>query len=86
MENLGNRAKLIAVAVLALILVAAGIWYWQRNRLTAPPTLGSELLEKARNPLKDEVPETNPFKKVETNPFKEAESNPFIGTYENPFD
>lgn len=85
-----NRTRLIALAVLAATLVAAGVWYWQRQPLAPPPetpaqTIGSELFEKAQNPLKGELPQTNPFK-AETNPFKNAETNPFVGTYENPFD
>lgn len=82
-----NRVKLVAAAVLALVLVAAGIWYWQSRR-TEPepgPTIGSEIFEKAQDPLKDELPETNPFR-AETNPFEKTEVNPFVGTYENPFD
>lgn len=39
--------------------------------------LGAEVYEKAQNPVKDEVPETNPIKNVKTNPFKEEYSNPF---------
>lgn len=85
-----SRPRLIAVGVVVIVLAAAGIWYWQR-RQSAPPaetpaqTIGGELFEKAQNPLKDELPQTNPFK-AKTNPFENAETNPFIGTYENPFD
>lgn len=88
--TMDQRAKLVAVIILAAALIAAGIWYWQR-RQPAPPAetpveaIGGELFEKAQNPLKDELPQTNPFK-AETNPFKNTETNPFIGTYENPFD
>lgn len=86
----GNRSRVIAVAVFVIALAVAGIWYWQRPE-PAPPAetpaqaIGGELFEKAQNPLKDELPQTNPFK-AETNPFKNTETNPFIGTYENPFD
>ena len=81
-----SKPRLIALAVIVIALIAAGIWYWQRRPAEAPAgTIGAELFEKAQNPLKDELPQTNPFK-AETNPFKNTESNPFIGTYENPFD
>ena len=84
------KLRMIALAVLVIALVAAGIWYWQRGQAVPPAdmpvkTTGAELFEKAQNPLKDELPQTNPFK-AETNPFKNTETNPFIGTYENPFD
>ena len=81
-----NRPRLIALAVFVIVLAAAGIWYWQQRQPETPiETIGAELFEKAQNPLKDELPQTNPFK-AETNPFKNTETNPFIGTYENPFD
>ena len=84
------KLRMIALAVLVIALVAAGIWYWQRGQAVPPAetpvkAIGAELFEKAQNPLKDELPQTNPFK-AETNPFKNTETNPFIGTYENPFD
>lgn len=80
------KPRLIALAVAAIALIAAGIWYWQRRQPEAlDQGIGAELFEKAQNPLKDELPQTNPFK-AETNPFKKTETNPFIGTYENPFD
>lgn len=40
------------------------------------PTLGSEIFEKTQNPLKGQVPETNPFKE---------QKNPFDTIYQNPF-
>lgn len=39
-------------------------------------SLGAGILEKAKNPLKEEMPTTNPFK-AETNPFKDVYQNPF---------
>lgn len=83
---MGNQAKIIAAAILAVILVGAGIWYWQRRRAAAPaPNVGGEIFEQVQNPLKDELPQTNPFK-AEANPFQKTETNPFIGIYENPFE
>ena len=84
-----RKAKLTVAVVLAILLIAAGAWYWRARRALPPPppppSLGGEIFEKAQNPLKDELPQTNPFK-AETNPFQNTETNPFIGTYENPFD
>lgn len=81
-----NKPRLIAVAALAVVLIAAGIWYWRHRSAPATPTstIGAELFDKAKNPLKDQLPQTNPFK-TETNPFKNTETNPFIKTYANPF-
>lgn len=71
----------------ALVALAVGAWYWQSRDYRVPipepkvaataERLGAELLEKAQNPLKDELPQTNPF--------EQAETNPFIDVYENPF-
>lgn len=49
----------------------------QVEALAPAEQLGGDLLEKAQNPLKDELPQTNPF--------TGAETNPFIDVYENPF-
>lgn len=81
-----SKPRLVALAAVVIALIAAGIWYWQRQQPeTLDQGIGGEIFEKAQNPLKDELPQTNPFK-AETNPFKNTETNPFIGTYENPFD
>lgn len=87
-----NRNIYITIAA-ALALIALGVWYAKiqdvSDRPSAEPAveegavvtsaeqLGGDLLEKAQNPLKDELPQTNPF--------TGAETNPFIDVYENPF-
>ncbi len=77
----------VVITAVALVLIgAAGIWYWQRRKAAAPaPNVGGEIFEQVQNPLKDELPQTNPFK-AEANPFQKTETNPFIGIYENPFE
>ena len=75
--------------LLALILAAAGFWYSQSKRAattgqgkTQPNEeamsagFGAQILEKAQNPVKDKLPETNPFQK-NTNPLKNVYQNPF---------
>lgn len=82
-----NIVILIAIALLA----AAGVWYWRRAPAPSAPErtaaseggLGAQIFEGAQNPLKDDVPETNPFS-AETNPFK-TQTNPYQDAYKNPF-
>ncbi len=42
----------------------------------AEETLGGQIIGKSQNPLKGEIPETNPFQ-AETNPLKDVYKNPF---------
>ena len=79
----------LIIGVVVLVLAGVGIWYWQSRKAapTAPATeknLGAQVFEKAQNPIKDKLPETNPFK-VETNPFTGAQTNPLKGIIKNPF-
>lgn len=82
--------KFFIIIAVACAIVAGGVWYWYwMSRAPEEPAvykeavatpaeqLGGNLLEKAQNPLKDELPQTNPFTGTET--------NPFIDVYENPF-
>ena len=98
------KSKPVAISAIAIVVVAAivSFWYWHNKKsvITSPaPTtpatieksIGSQVFEKANNPIKDKVPETNPFKtqtnpftKTETNPFKK-EANPLKAQYKNPF-
>lgn len=97
-ENQGLNKNLLIIAVIAaVVIVGGGFWYWQKSKeVSAPPAalektpekkveeLGGKILEGVQNPLKEEVPETNPFK-PQTNPFG-TETNPFQETYKNPFE
>ena len=47
------------------------------DQKTAAISLGSQILEKTQNPVKDNLPETNPFSRTETNPLKRIMKNPF---------
>ena len=80
------QMKIIAVIILAVILAAAGTWYWQK-KTPAPREesggLGARIFDTAQNPLKERVPDTNPFS-ADTNPF-DARINPFKSEYKNPF-
>ena len=80
-----NKTIVIAIAAV-LVFFAVGALYWSERKfqpfsepeIAAPAErLGAELLEKSQNPLKDELPSTNPFKQVETNPFVDVYKNPF---------
>ena len=91
---------MIAAIVVAVVIAAAGFWYWQNKKAAEAPTkptdsgveagveakggLGAEALNKAQNPLANELPATNPFE-VNTNPFKD-QPNPIDKTYQNPFE
>lgn len=77
----------IGAAVFVLALVGIGFWYWQKkspapvsptqiNQKTADISLGSQILTKTQNPVRDKLPETNPFQ-TETNPLKVKYLNPF---------
>mgnify|MGYP001558929687 CR=1 FL=1 len=78
---------LIIVVIAAFVLIAASYWYWKsyKSELIAVPEgvaapaeqLGADIFEKAQNPLKNELPTTNPFKQAETNPIVDVYRNPF---------
>ncbi len=77
--NLMSRKSVIFIVVGILVIVAAGFWYWSKNRQTPAqqtPTIGGQIFEKTQNPLGGKLPETNPFKE---------QKNPFDVIYNNPF-
>lgn len=87
----GNKNLLLGIAIILATLAVAAVWYMRREPESLPDTtaegkggLGAQIFEGAQNPLKDDVPETNPFS-AETNPFK-TETNPYKDTYKNPFE
>ena len=88
-----NKSVITGVIILVIILVGAGVWWYAKNQTAPLPEgadtakseggLGAQIFEGAQNPLKNDVPETNPFA-APTNPFKQ-ETNPYKDTYKNPF-
>lgn len=81
-----NNKKLILPIVIGLILIIFLIWYFGFYKKSAAPTstggastpansqsLGSELYEKSKNPIGENIPSTNPV------------PNPLEGVYKNPF-
>lgn len=82
------NAKLILATVAILIVAAALGAYWKfgptkiapvevkNSTESDAPSLGEALYEDAANPVKNVVPETNPFS-GETNPLKAIYKNPF---------
>ena len=102
LANLKSKPVIISAVVIVVVAAVVGFWYWHNKKLvitspapTTPATtdksIGSQVFEKANNPIKDKVPETNPFKtqtnpftKTETNPFQN-ETNPLKAQYKNPF-
>ncbi|OGF73018.1 hypothetical protein A2W54_03250 [Candidatus Giovannonibacteria bacterium RIFCSPHIGHO2_02_43_13] len=74
-----SKSIILASIIVAVIIVAAGFWYWSKSRQTQKetPTLGSFIFEKTQNPLEGQVPDTNPFKN---------RKNPLDSLYQNPFE
>lgn len=70
----------VLLGILVIVLIAAGVWYAMQTQRGAPaqtaPPLGAQLYDRAQNPLKDQLPETNPFA-PEVNPLDEIYANPF---------
>lgn len=88
-----QNKNLLIGSVMLLTIIAVAAWYFLRGVRpeSLPDTtaedksgLGAQIFEAAQNPIKGDVPETNPFS-AETNPFK-AETNPYKDTYKNPFE
>ena len=87
-----SKIKLIVLAVLVVLLIAAGAWYWLQRKAAPAVTytpekvaggLGSNIFEKSQNPIVDKLPETNPFGRTGVNFF---EANPLKALYKNPFE
>ncbi|MDO8560650.1 MAG: hypothetical protein Q7R91_00335 [bacterium] len=84
------KIKFIALAILVILLVAAGFWYWyqKRAKVLKETSRSAQFFGKVQNPM-EKLPETNPFK-VQSNPFSAdanplSSSNPFNEIYKNPF-
>ena len=85
------QKKNIALAAVVLLVAIVAVW-WNMRRAPEPLPentagneggLGAQIFEGAQNPLKNDVPETNPFA-ADANPF-DADTNPYQDTYKNPF-
>ena len=90
MNSQSKISPAVVGVVLALVVViGAGFWYWQGrkaamvergttqlNEEAVSVGFGAQVLEKSQNPIKDRIPETNPFEK-NTNPLKDVYKNPF---------
>ena len=77
-----SKIVLIIILILALLggvayfLISSGKLSNPLNKNTQTTSLGGQIYNQTQNPLKDKIPETNPFSKV----------NPFKGVYKNPFE
>lgn len=83
-----SKTKILIIAALLIVAVGFTVWYIRRGGTPVAPTtvgvptpelppsdLGTELYEKATNPVADKLPET-----VSPVP------NPLQGVYKNPFE
>ncbi len=86
-----NKNFYIAAVIIIITAAVGAWWYWYRAPEPLPDTmagqeaggLGAQIFEGAQNPLKNDVPETNPFA-ADANPF-DADTNPYKDSYKNPF-
>lgn len=83
MVEANQKRNYIIIGIVVVALVAGGFWYWKKRAAEPKEAgIGAKIFEDAQNPLKGELPETNPFA-AETNPFDST--NPFKAEYKNPF-
>ena len=84
------KGRYLIIVVLIVVAVGGGFWFLSQRKAAVPAilfgelspaeaedTLGGQILGKAQNPLKGELPPVNPFEKTETNPLKDVYVNPF---------
>jgi hypothetical protein len=78
-----NKQKIIIIAMAILLVVGAGVWYWQIklsaplsfdpdsdvSQKTAGISLGGQIVERTQHPFENKFPETNPLKQIAKNPF-----------------
>ena len=84
----GHKIEHLLIGVVITALVIGSFWYWysQKTSVFAPEEqggLGAQIFENVENPIKEELPETNPFS-ADTNPF-DVPANPLENEYKNPF-
>ncbi len=95
LSEISEQLKILLIVI--AVLVIAGAVFWLRKRKAQEPAklvpvsvkqpeqggLGTEVFNKTKNPLKGELPKTNPFQ-VKSNPFAK-QKNPLDAIYKNPF-
>lgn len=77
-----QNKNLIIVVIAVAVLAGVGFWYWREKKTVsvvpeanvpitekAGESIGGEIFEKTQNPIKNNLPETNPLKKIIKNPF-----------------
>ena len=74
-----------SIGIAIVVLIGIGVWYFQMKNASEIPgaipreeaSLGAQLFEESANPVKENLPETNPFEQVNTNPIDKIYKNPF---------
>lgn len=82
--NQYNITLIFVGALIVSMIIGVGFWYLQNKKSsgvlldeeTISSGFGAQILEKSQNPIKDKLPETNPFQK-DANPLKDVYINPF---------
>ncbi|MBI1985030.1 MAG: hypothetical protein HYS60_02935 [Candidatus Wildermuthbacteria bacterium] len=76
-----SKPIVLVPIVVAIVIAAAGFWYWSKSKQVPSSeegsSLGSEIFDKTQNPLEGQVPNANPFKE---------QKNPLDALYQNPFE
>lgn len=76
-----NKKVLVVALIVAVAVLVGGYLAWQKlsgPKVVEPPkSLGGQIFEEAANPIKEKLPETNPFTETETNPLDAVYKNPF---------
>ncbi len=80
--NIKSKINLTNIAILASIPIIFGIvfWYWKNSSFTSISktskdqkiteiSLGSQILLRTQDIIRDKFPETNPLKQIIKNPF-----------------
>jgi len=71
-----SKPIILVSVVVAIVIAAAGFWFWSKNKQVPSSSLGGQIFEKTQNPLEGQVPDANPFK---------DQKNPLDAIYQNPF-
>lgn len=71
-----SKPIILVSIVIAVIIAAAGFWYWSKSGQIPPSSLGGQIFDKTQNQLEGQMPDTNPFKN---------QKNPLDSLYQNPF-